>query len=357
MTDRALTLDAAMCRGRNNNFDVLRLVAAFSVVISHAWPLALGAGATEPLEAALGMSLGGVAVLVFFFISGLLVTHSAHRNINRPKAFVLARVGRIFPGLLVALLVTVLIASLSSGTAFPLSEITTYILRGATLISLQHSLTGAYAANPVPMIVNGPLWTLFYEVGCYAILAAAVWAGLLRHWVGWLIAVGLVAANWAAFVVFDLSGGALAYRLSVLAPLAMAFLAGAVFWKIRAVLVLNWQFGTVLAVAAFFARDLLVFFPLFVLPLGYGLILLAYRVPTFKLRHDFSYGIYIYGWPVAQAVLALWGPLTPFNLAMLSCLAVLPFAMASWFIVEKPALTYTIGLVARKPAQTGAIAA
>jgi len=341
------TLNTAMEQGRHNNFDVLRLVAAMSVVVSHAFPLAHGAGTVEPLETAFGMSLGGIAVLCFFFISGLLVTHSAYRKLEKPMQFTLARIGRIFPGLLVALVVTTLVA-FASGGSFTVSEAGSYVLRGITLVSLQHELAGSFADNPYPFIVNGPLWTLFYEVACYAILAAAVWLGLLRHWLGWCVATAVVVANWTVFEIFGIWGGALGYRLSVLAPLALAFLAGALAWRLRSSLPLSWSLGVIAALATFLVRDLTIFTPLFIVTLSYGILLLAYRLPAITLGNDISYGIYIYGWPVAQAVLALFGPMSPVELAVFSGIMVVPVAAASWFFIEQPALNATVKHINRK---------
>jgi hypothetical protein len=57
--------------GRSANLDALRLLLAAAVVVSHAWPLALGPGTAEPLAALTGHALGGWAVGLFFFLSGL----------------------------------------------------------------------------------------------------------------------------------------------------------------------------------------------------------------------------------------------------------------------------------------------
>jgi peptidoglycan/LPS O-acetylase OafA/YrhL len=84
-----MTLGRGLSSGRTGNLDTLRLLLAASVVVSHAWPLALGPGTAEPLSALTGHSLGGWAVALFFFLSGLLVTASAERRDAR--AFWVAR--------------------------------------------------------------------------------------------------------------------------------------------------------------------------------------------------------------------------------------------------------------------------
>ncbi len=99
-----MTLAEAMSRGQTNNLHALRLALAAAVVVSHAWPLAHGAGTDEPLEALTGHSLGGWAVGLFFFLSGLLIAGSAERQTGR--GFWAARARRLLPGLAVALLVT-----------------------------------------------------------------------------------------------------------------------------------------------------------------------------------------------------------------------------------------------------------
>jgi peptidoglycan/LPS O-acetylase OafA/YrhL len=62
--------------GRNNNFNLIRIVAAIAVLIFHSFPLAKGAGDAAPLQDSLGMTLGSIAADVFFIISGFLVTAS-----------------------------------------------------------------------------------------------------------------------------------------------------------------------------------------------------------------------------------------------------------------------------------------
>ena len=112
-----MLLNDAMAPGRANNLHALRLGLAAAVVISHAWPLAQGAGTTEPLELLTGHSLGGWAVGLFFFLSGLLIAGSAERS--TATRFWLARARRILPGLSVALLVTLALAASTGAQAMP----------------------------------------------------------------------------------------------------------------------------------------------------------------------------------------------------------------------------------------------
>src|SRR5260221_5202257 len=91
---------------RDNNFNLIRMVAAGSVLVSHAYPLALGPGSPEPLDRILAMAVGTLAVISFFVISGYFLSSSFHRGII---AFDLSRILWMSPRLDMVLLVTVFV--------------------------------------------------------------------------------------------------------------------------------------------------------------------------------------------------------------------------------------------------------
>lgn len=167
-----MTLGDALRSNRSSNLDVLRVLLAVSVIVSHAWPLALGPGTSEPLEELTGRSLGGWAVGLFFFLSGLLIAGSAERS--GKVRFWAARARRILPGLSVALLGTLAIA-LASGAVASFAEMAVWYLRAFSLVSIEYRLPDAFAGNPFPEVVNGPLWSLFYEIVAYGICACLIW--------------------------------------------------------------------------------------------------------------------------------------------------------------------------------------
>ena len=71
---------------------------------------------------------------------------------------------------------------------------------------------------------------------------------------------------------------------------------------------------------------------------GLGLVVLALLAPVLHLRGDVSYGMYIYGWPVTQALVAAIPGIDPLTLGVLSVLATFPLAWMSWVCVERPGL-------------------
>lgn len=321
-----MTLDDAISSGssdRSTNLDTLRLVLAICVVVSHAWPLALGPGTPEPLMALTGHSLGGWAVGLFFFLSGLLVTASAGRR--SVTDFWIARARRIVPGLGVALMVTLALAY-AAGAQAAHQEAAAWFLRALTLVSLEHRLTGAFATNPYPLVVNGPLWSLFHEVAAYAICYVFVAIGAARRPAA---IIGLLALASGATLAAD----ALPGRLATFAPLFAAFALGMAAHVFRGRLHLA-PVGAALCVPV----AILAAWPLAIAAIGYAALVISLRAPAHRLPGDLSYGFYIYGWPVAQTIVHLHPGIGPTELALASVLATAPFAAASWHLVERPTL-------------------
>lgn len=317
-----MMLQTALRAPQGQNLTHLRLLAALAVIISHAWPLAYGRGVAEPLAALTGHSLGGWAVGLFFFLSGMLMYFSAAQR--SAASFAMARARRILPGLAVALMVTVALA-IASGSTASAGEVARYLLRGITMLSLEHTLTAAYAANPYPFAVNGPLWSLAHEIMAYAICLLLVKSGLLRPIWGLVLLMGASLALWAV-------SPHLPARLENFAPLWLAFAFGMGAARLAARLPLSPLWAVALAVLAPLG------WPFAMAALGYGALVLALRLPPQPQMGDISFGLYIYGWPVAQMVVYLWPGVTAPSLALLSVLASLPLALASWHMVEKPSL-------------------
>src|SRR5262249_52667866 len=167
---------------RDNNFNLFRMLAATAVLISHAYALSLGSATAEPFVTTLDISMGGLAVMSFFAISGFFISQSFDRK-RSLMDFCVARILRIYPGLLLVLLLTVFVL----GPALTTSSITkyfsdpgtfTYVPRNLSLKFLQYDLPGVFQNNPYSSAINGSLWTLFYEVACYGLVAVVGILGL-----------------------------------------------------------------------------------------------------------------------------------------------------------------------------------
>lgn len=293
------------------NFDLMRLAAALLVVVSHTFPLS----GAPPLRILGVEDLGALGVSIFFVISGYLVTASYLRD---PKTYLVKRILRIEPGLIASLVVTVLLLALV--TTAPAAEYwpaaAMYVIRNALLYPATYELPGVFAGAPMAGVVNGVLWTLRLEFTFYVVLLAirarpAIVYALAAACAAVWLAMTFTTPDWA---------GETPTRIAYLgARNGLLFFAGAAF-QLAGRMPPLWL-GGLSALA----------FPLLG-PLALPTAVLGLSRPG-KLPADLSYGIYIYAFPLQQW-LAIQGRL---NLAT-AVLCVLPFAAASWFLVERPAL-------------------
>lgn len=337
--------------GRDNNFNLIRAIAAFAVLVSHAHPIALGAGTEEPLKALTGHSLGSLAVFAFFILSGFLITASYERRKSWAD-FVAARVLRLMPGLVVSLLLVMfvlgpLVTSLSLGEYLTNTKTWTFLARNTALIQPQYSLPGVFRTNPLPS-VEGSIWTLFYEAACYVGVFVAGVIGLLAR-PKWFTGAALtfialwVAKSWAEVSIF--------YQVDQLIRLGVPFVVGMLIWVWRDVIVLRWWIMVGLVGVTALLGPTPLYDLALVSTLAYALFWLGY-VPTGRVRAynqfgDYSYGIYIYAFPVQGLVVWMLGAQTPLTNILWSIpLTVIP-AILSWHLIERPALNARHGLAAR----------
>jgi len=337
---------ADLAQGKDNNFNLIRIIAAYAVLIQHAFPLALGPKTVVPLEVSLGVTIGMIAVDVFFMTSGFLVTASLLARKSTVE-FVWARVLRIFPALFVMLMLTVFGLGLFFTTLSPSSYLLnywtrTYFINGLTLLfGVSYELPGVFATNPYPNVVNGSLWTMPYELRMYVTLAVA-WAVLslaprVRSAV--FPALVLVAAFASGLAVVAARFGLLAESRWL--DFFFMFFSGAAFYVLRTRIPLSSRlFVTCLCVwAAAAAMGHAAFFVVYKLSLAYVLFFVAY-VPAGWIRHynrlgDYSYGVYIYSFPVQQSVAALLPGISVLSMVLLSSAFTFVLAGLSWHLIEK----------------------
>ncbi|QFU18078.1 acyltransferase family protein [Microvirga thermotolerans] len=350
----APTLSTAIGQERNN-FTLIRLLLALAVVVSHAFSVTTGEVMDEPLAALTGFTLGEHAVNGFFAISGFLVTMSFDRRGWRDYA--LARTLRIAPGLIVATLAV----SLLLGGAMTRLPLTDYLqseeLRrfiGATLSRFKSNiaLPGVFEDNPFrfPM---GTVWTLKYEVLCYAGVFVLGLAGLLRSRAASL---ALVAGLAVALVGLDLfrPGAPKGMETALRLPLIFAFGGALYVWRSRARL--SGALALALLAAAALGHGTFLYKTLLFLGSAYGILWLALAPAATRFGWepgpDLSYGTYLYGWPVQQALHALVPAAGALALLGPSIVLSLLVAAISWYAVEKPALALKAKALGRRTLKT-----
>jgi peptidoglycan/LPS O-acetylase OafA/YrhL len=329
---------------RANNFDAVRLLAALSVVFSHSFLIAEGSEASEPFVRITGNQciLGLVGVFVFFIISGYLVTESyCHRP--APGRFAVRRMLRIYPGLLVnvlvcAFLIGPMISTLPRGAYLASPELRQFLVNAVSLDPGPLQLPGVlFADNSVGLLINGSLWTLRYEVMMYLMILALGMARLLYLPTAIILtAIGIAAVYFENLLKPFGDLGEMAWFLGF-------FGSGMVLSLLRERLVFDWRYAF-LAIAGLIVFTwlgrLIMLFPL----AGAYLVIYCARRHDYWLDYsrylgDLSYGLYIYGWPAEQLVMYLSGGRAAWWQVFVGSLAIaLPAAWLSWHGVEKWAL-------------------
>lgn len=352
---------------RDNNFNFIRAIAALAVLVSHAYPIAWGSRTVQPFEEALGLPLGRFAVLIFFIVSGYFITQSALRS-KGPFDFWIARFLRIYPGLFVSLSLTALLgvgaSALSFADYFSSRETYTYLPAGLSLLWIQYALPGVFGSNPFPQVVNGSLWTLFYEVLCYVMVSALAVLGVLQCKIrrtGFFAAYLIVYVAAKAMV---LTGHTPAWAspaainfLNHLLELTPAFVIGVLFYIYRDHLPLNFTICVVFVLCTIFStntpfyREMLLFSAAFC-TFYIGFRSLQWLYPFNKLG-DYSYGMYIYAFPIEQLVTYFFNGVPALGIVAIATPITIAVSAASWHTIEAPALLLrskiALGLSIRHP--------
>lgn len=338
-------------QNRDNNFNLIRFIAACLVLFTHSFALSLGSGEFEPMRLSLGMTWGDIAVDVFFISSGFLITSSYFAR-NNLLAFVWARLLRIFPALVVAVSFCVLVIGLLFTTYQPLEFLTSnqtvkfFLKNSILLFDVEYYLPGVFLNTPYPEAINGSLWTLPIELKMYGLLALVLIAtGILGKYNKNASAKNMVLLIAVDSVFLHMIDHFHPLPYAPLIHLTSMFFVGATFWLWRDKLVLSnkWIMLTLpVLIGLSLNKDL--FFIAYCIGLPFIIFYLAY-VPKGKIRlfnqfGDYSYGIYIYAFPVQQALAALVPNISVPMMILASFIITFALAMLSWHFIEKPALAF-----------------
>lgn len=328
----------------NNNFTLIRILAAIAVVYGHCFALA------KDCEGCVDTTLsltkwrysGDVALYVFFFVSGFLITASLHKNRSYFKFFG-ARFKRIFPGLFAFIVITTFVVgpaftSLSLAEYFASKATWSFVFKNIILKEYVYALPGVFDNARYASVTTGTTWSLWVEVRLYVISCTVAVLGATRsRAIGNVLVLSLI--GWGVFAPSS-------FPLIGINPdnlrIAAFYAAGSLVYINRDVLQIGTEGMIPLGIALIAARG----YP------GYDVIasaFLCYAVLAFALARkvklpsfvqDYSYGIYLYGWVVQQIIAVQapqWGP---YKMMMLAVPVSVILGAASWFLVEKPAMRF-----------------
>jgi peptidoglycan/LPS O-acetylase OafA/YrhL len=329
---------------RENNFGLLRITFATLVILTHSFYFVDGNALREPLIRWFHtLEFGDVAVDGFFIISGYLVTKSFLQSRSRAE-YLGKRVLRIYPGYIMACVVSVLIG-INVGATLPHIDFSLIMVTYVQLllmcgVHLDH--TFAHSAYPG---VNGSLWSISYEFRCYLLLILLGLLGTFRskRIVGVLTVCFLVwvtTLDVTSTAGGNMMWGSLAGNVRTIA----LFLAGSSFFLFEDAIPYSRLYAAI-SVAA-----LLILLPYSNLATtalavfgGYFIFWFALHGPTRSLsratnRTDLSYGVYLYAWPIGELLVQYFRGISPWLVFCFTVLVVYPVAFVSWVLIEKPAL-------------------
>lgn len=336
---------ASILQRDRNNYDLVRVLAAFLVIYGHANAM------IPPEEHKVDLIIkiigfdysGALAVKVFFFLSGLVVVNSLLEKKNVLQ-FIVARIFRIWPALIVVLLCSSFLIGwfftpLDSKDYFSIRGVYDYVFNN-TIMRVVFEIPSVFqdGLELNNRAMNGSLWSLPYEVGSYIIVLSLFMLGVHRHrWLALSITVLLfldvflserVLFSWRPVnpTVDDLApffalGGVLAlFKDKVVIDLKLVAATFLIVFIFRDAFWARYAFY-----AAFFFLILYLFSRRFLVRL--------------RLNFDISYGVYIWGWPVQQVIAHSFPNLSFWEHVWLAILIAGVLGTISWFLVEKPSIS------------------
>jgi peptidoglycan/LPS O-acetylase OafA/YrhL len=343
-----------------NNFDFIRFVLAASVILCHSYAIYYGYEKfllTEPfmVMSQKQISIGSVAVDFFFIISGFLIVKSFETSSSVTDYFK-KRVLRIYPGFIVALLISYLVFGyLGSGWHIDLSGYKQYLFylhkkkELVHLATLQYPFQRDFFKGIPEQGLNDSVWTIQFEFVCYLLVPLLALIGFFKKRVFFIIAFAVMYA----LLFLQMKGVIFPYKNTDYLFFANPyhhprfisyFLAGACIYFYRDKIIRSHLLALLcfILIALSFAWIKCVEQ---VLPVA-GTYLLFYLVyhPGIKLsgfaKHgDFSYGVYLYGWPVQGLIMYYFKDnLNPYLLCITALPVSILLAFCSWHLVENPFL-------------------
>lgn len=331
--------------GQTNNFLILRLVAASLVIYGHAF--ALGAPCPTCFDVVrryFGYRYSGdVGLDILFVMSGFLVA-SSYDNRNSLYGFVESRALRLLPALWVCLVLMVVMgacfSNLSFRAFFSSPETWGYLKWNGSLITSRFNLPGVTLVPNAQYgtSINGSIWSLPIEMRLYFMVAIIGLAGILARRAYFnvfllvLLLLGIFARPYFPFLGVGDPNLTLAAFFGVGVFLYVNRMDVPVHWGLVGLLFLASYLGEACGAGGFE-----IFFGAFI---AYGTLVFGYapKIPLPKWLDDYSYGIYIYGWPIEQMIRHYDPAIGPYRMTVIALVLSWIAGALSWHGIEKYAL-------------------
>ncbi|MCE7653964.1 acyltransferase family protein [Vibrio fluvialis] len=320
---------------KENNFNFIRIFAAIMVIYGHSNAIVFDGGVdfvTRYLE--WGFT-GGIAVDMFFVISGFLVTASVSKG--NIFYYFKSRLFRIYPALIFWVAVTsFVIAPIFSNDSYNFGSSIKYFLDLAFTSKMNYFIDGVFYGNK-DKAINGSLWSIILEVRLYVVVAIVYMLGVLAN-------ISLFnLAFFLSFVMFFFSPEYVPFAASPTdIHVSALFLIGSFYWVNRNVILISPFIALLLFAFVSLAFSLGKFEIAYMFAMPYFLFCVAYMdgLAIFRRVGDYSYGIYLVGWPVQQVVVSMSPSISVEKHQILSIVISFALAIFSWHFIEKPCLNF-----------------
>jgi len=330
--------------GRDNNFNLLRLLFALCVVVAHGFNIYSNSPYDSDPVIQFSYGFGFAALDAFFVLSGFMITSSLIRR-KDPVLFFVARWLRIFPALIVvtivvSLLLGPLVTKVSLSEYFLQLETYTYLIVTGLTTDPDMTLPGVFFDHAAVGAVNRSIWTLRYELLFYIVTAFAFFTGIYNiktapFILGAVVIVYILKTLWLGMD----SGFAF---IDHIFRFGFCFAIGSAAYFYQNRILIKFIFAIPLAILAYFLSGTQFEQAMHAIFTAYFIFWCAY-IPIGWVRQynkvgDYSYGIYIMHWPIASAIIACWPSVKTAQLIPATVIITVPLAILCWHFVEKPAL-------------------
>jgi peptidoglycan/LPS O-acetylase OafA/YrhL len=176
--------------------DLVRLLAAFAVMLGHAQQDGLNTG---------WLVIGRYshdAVVVFFVLSGVVIAHTTHTGVQNPRKYAVARLARLYSVVLPAIVLGFVVKAIAAWQDPALAtEFHNNDLRWVNVVGSVFFLSESWGfGGSIPW--NDPFWSLCYEAWYYVIFGLATFAPAQKR-LKWVV-LAAIAAGPSIMVMFPI---------------------------------------------------------------------------------------------------------------------------------------------------------